>query len=91
MLCYILLYIQKDTSNFDNLILFFCERLIYILTYWCNPPPTEIDKKLTGDVTMRSQLGFLHNSTVTDNTPLHKTKNMVSALQKLYNDKHNNQ
>lgn len=85
MLCYILLYIKKSQFNFDNLIVFFCERLIYIITYWCGSPPINYDHKLTGDKTMNSWLGYLHQSTVTEKTT-GKTKNLVSALQKMHNE-----
>jgi len=85
MLCYILLYIKKDTSNYDNLILFFCERLIYIITYWCGSPEKGTDTRFTGDIAMSSQLGYLHQSTVTETTSK-KNKNLVSALQKIHNE-----
>ena len=102
MLCYLLMGVaanaQTNTNNYDYFVVAFCERLIYIINYWCSKG--EINN-LYGDDQRSSRLGQLHYSTVkvTDYGKTYdekgnlekadKKRTFSSILQKIHNKNDN--
>lgn len=82
---------SKTEEYYDYFIIAFCERLIYIIEYWCSPPngqgPRKTDQKST-------KLGNLHFSQISVYIdPVTKTttkpRYFASILQKIHNTNDN--
>jgi len=92
IICYLLIAINtlNTNVNYDYMIIFVCERLIYIIDYWCSPPSVSTIESAS------SKLGELHNTMINTNyknkfngEDVIRTRSFASILQKLHNTNDN--
>lgn len=89
MICFLLIsFASLETSaNYDYFIIAFCERLIYIINYWC--------AGISDNKKYSSKLGYLHSSefkvtdTNDDGQKVIPTRSFASILQKIHNTNDN--
>lgn len=87
MLCFILIQFLKSTAteNYDYFIIAFCERMMYIITYWCSKE-SDADKD-TNKITKLGELHFKKIKVKLDDNTIDRY--FASILQKIHNTNDN--